>query len=81
MKEHILAKMINELRDTAVKYHDHDCLRELIRTTVLQAFHDDAEWYREYGKVAGKTQITTVPDMRIRMPENKDYMTKILPTG
>lgn len=48
MKEHIMAKMINDLRDISIKYHDHDCLREVIRTTVLQAIHDDEEWARQY---------------------------------
>ncbi len=46
MKEHILRDMINQLRDIAVQYHGHDCLREMIRTCVLQGLHDDSEWYR-----------------------------------
>lgn len=54
MKEHILAAMINDLRDIAIKYHDHECLRENIRTRVLQGLHDDTQWYRDI-----KTQKST----------------------
>lgn len=70
MKEHILAKMINDLRDMAVKYHDHDCLRELIRTIVLQGFHDDEQWHKEYGKLAMGNQISQIlPDMDFKLPK------------
>lgn len=79
MKEHILAKMINDLRDTAQKYHGHDCLRELIRTTVLQALHDDVEWYRQYEALAHvKPSVgVKIPDMRLKQEKSKDFMVKL----
>ena len=30
MKGHVFAEMVNELRDCAIKYHDHQSLRERI---------------------------------------------------
>ena len=37
MKPHIFREMINELRDTAVKYHDHQSLRERLSGVVRDA--------------------------------------------
>lgn len=34
MKEHIQTQMVNELKDIAIKYHDHGCLRELMSKCV-----------------------------------------------
>ena len=34
MKHHILAKFINDIKNTAVKFKDHQCLREQLKQTV-----------------------------------------------
>lgn len=79
MKEHILRECINELRDIAVKYHDHDCLREMVQSRLLQAFHEDIEWYRQYEALAHvKPPVgLEVPDMRLKQEKNKDYTVKL----
>lgn len=35
--DHELRELVNDLRDIAVKYHDHGCLRELISSRVTEA--------------------------------------------
>ncbi len=48
MKEHIVAKMVNALRDCAIKYHDYGCLRELILGIVSEAFKEQEEWDKSH---------------------------------
>lgn len=42
-KDHQLAKLVNDLRDVAKDYHDHQSLRERIATVVRH--HLDGEIY------------------------------------
>lgn len=51
MKEHILAKLINDLRDISIRYHAHGCLRELIKVRVNQALDEDKKWKAEHGDI------------------------------
>lgn len=45
MKEHILREMVNELRQIAVMYHKHQCLRELISVCVNKYLDMNVDWY------------------------------------
>lgn len=42
MKNNIKAKMINELRDVAIEFHDFGCLREKLMSVVAK--HMDRDW-------------------------------------
>ena len=35
MKDHQIAMLVNDIRDIAVKYHDFQCLRELIHSRLV----------------------------------------------
>lgn len=37
MKAHVFRELVNTLRDIAVKYHDHQSLRERIAHAMLEA--------------------------------------------
>jgi hypothetical protein len=56
MKEHVLREMINGLTHIARTYHDHDSLRERIKGRVMEAFHEDSEWYRQLVATHSKDQ-------------------------
>lgn len=44
MKEHIQAKMINNLRDIAVEFHGHQSLRQRILGAVNEAEEEQKKW-------------------------------------
>ena len=48
MKEHIQREMVNELRDIALKYHGHGCLRQLIHDCVGRRLREDEEWWKPF---------------------------------
>lgn len=41
--DHELRELVNDLRDIAVKYHEHGCLRELISNRVAEALRRDRQ--------------------------------------
>jgi len=43
LKDHEIAKLVNDLRDVAVQYHDHQSLRERIAELVLPAVKSKCE--------------------------------------
>lgn len=47
MKEHIKAKMINNLRDIAKQFHDHQSLRQRILGEIDRAEEADKWWHEE----------------------------------
>lgn len=47
MKEHIKAQMINNLRDIAIEFHDHQSLRQRILGAVNDAEEADRWWHKE----------------------------------
>lgn len=48
MKDHQKAQLVNELRDIAKEFHDFDCLREMIRNTLIK--YMGTEWWLEDSK-------------------------------
>ncbi len=52
MKEHNIRLMVNELRDTAIKYHNHDSLRQRILGIVQYYLNIDEQ--QEKAKLLAK---------------------------
>lgn len=47
MKEHIQAKFVNNLRDIAVEFHNHQSLRQRILEEVNRALEEDDLWWKK----------------------------------